>query len=53
VLEIDPVIVMSGKVRTDAMPFTTLARQFGAKGILPKPFTPKELIESLSTALPE
>ncbi|HCM26419.1 MAG: hypothetical protein A2Z99_16075 [Treponema sp. GWB1_62_6] len=48
-----PVIIMSGKVRTDSRPFTTLARQFGAKGILPKPFTPKELIESLSTALPE
>lgn len=47
-----PVIVMSGKVRTDSAHFIQLSRQFGAKGILAKPFLPKELLDTLSAALP-
>jgi CheY-like chemotaxis protein len=46
-----PVIVMSGKVRTDASPFRTLAQQFGARYVLSKPFTSRELADSINTAL--
>jgi CheY-like chemotaxis protein len=46
-----PVVVMSGKVRTDASPFRTLAHQFGAKFVLSKPFTSRELAESITMAL--
>jgi DNA-binding NtrC family response regulator len=46
-----PVVVMSGKVRTDSPPFAALVQQFGGKMILAKPFTPKELVDSVNTAL--
>jgi CheY-like chemotaxis protein len=46
-----PVIVMSGKVRTDASPFRTLAQQFGARYVLSKPFTSRELADSITAAL--
>jgi two-component system OmpR family response regulator len=46
-----PVIIMSGKVSTDADPFRKLATQFGAKCILAKPFTAQELLESISAIL--
>ena len=47
-----PVIVMSGKVRTDSAHLAQLSKQFGAKGVLAKPFVPEELLEILSAALP-
>ena len=46
-----PVVVMSGKVRTDASPFRTLAKQFGARFVLAKPFSSRELADSITSAL--
>jgi len=46
-----PVIIMSGKVRTNIQPFKTLANQFGAICILSKPFTAEELYESVEGVL--
>ncbi len=46
-----PVVVMSGKVRTDASPFRTLAKQFGARFVLAKPFSSRELSDSVTAAL--
>ncbi len=46
-----PVVVMSGKIRTDTDPFRSLAEQFGARCILPKPFTADELKDSVASVL--
>ncbi len=46
-----PVIIMSGKVRTELLPFKSLAQQFGAACILTKPFTSSELLEAVDAAL--
>jgi DNA-binding NtrC family response regulator len=46
-----PVIIMSGKVRTNIRPFKNLAQQFGATCILSKPFTAEELYESVDGIL--
>lgn len=46
-----PVIIMSGKVRTELLPFKILAQQFGVACILTKPFTSSELIEAIDAAL--
>lgn len=46
-----PVVVMSGKVKADSDHFTQLARKFGARCILPKPFTPAELAAAVDRAL--
>lgn len=46
-----PVVVMSGKVRTDTSPFRTLAKQFGARFVLAKPFTSRELSDTITMAL--
>ncbi|MCX7949619.1 MAG: response regulator [Treponemataceae bacterium] len=46
-----PVIIMSGKVRTDTSPFKHLALQFGAHCILSKPFTVEELLKAVEVAL--
>lgn len=46
-----PVIIMSGKVRTNIQPFKNLAQQFGALCILSKPFTAEELYESVDGVL--
>ncbi len=46
-----PVIVMSGKVRTDSDPLRNLAAQFGAKCILAKPFTGPELVQAVDSVL--
>ena len=46
-----PVVVMSGKIRTNTDPFRTLAEQFGARCILPKPFTADELTDSVASVL--
>jgi len=43
-----PVIIMSGKVRTDRDAFKKLAQQFGAVCILAKPFTGNELLDELA-----
>lgn len=45
-----PVVIMSGKVQTGAAPFMSMAAQFGARAILPKPFTVDELLNALETA---
>lgn len=48
-----PVIVMSGKVSTDAEPFKKLASQFGAKCIISKPFTSEDLVTCVESVLNE
>ncbi len=42
-----PVVIMTGKVRTDSEPFRQLVQQFGAKSILTKPFSSTELTAAL------
>ena len=46
-----PVIIMSGKIRTDMDPFKALALQFGAVCILAKPFSTEELTDAISSIL--
>ncbi|GAB1482541.1 hypothetical protein MASR2M78_13570 [Treponema sp.] len=46
-----PVVVMSGKVKTNTLPFQNLARQFGAGQILSKPFTSEELVSAVESVL--
>ncbi len=46
-----PVVVMSGKVKTNTLPFQNLARQFGAGKILSKPFTSEELVSAVESVL--
>ncbi len=48
-----PVIVMSGKIRTDMNPFKALATQFGAVCILAKPFSTDELNDAVEGVLKE
>jgi DNA-binding NtrC family response regulator len=48
-----PVIVMSGKIRTDMNPFKALATQFGAVCILAKPFSTDELNDAIEGVLKE
>jgi len=45
------IVIMSGKVplETDAM--NNLMKRYGAKAILPKPFTTQELLETVRSAL--
>lgn len=53
ILPATPVILMSGKIRTDLMAFKKLAKQFGAVEILSKPFTAEELLKSVRSIIPE
>lgn len=52
ILPATPVILMSGKVRTDLMAFKKLAKQFGAVEILSKPFTAEELLQAVHGIIP-
>ncbi len=46
-----PVIIMTGKIKVNNDPFTNLTSQFGARAVLPKPFTPEELLEVIRSVL--
>lgn len=46
-----PVIIMTGKIKVHNDPFTNLTTQFGAKAVLPKPFTPDELLKVVQSVL--
>lgn len=46
-----PIIAISGGGRTRNLDFLKLAKQYGAYKILAKPFTEKELLDSVQSAL--
>ena len=48
-----PVVIMSGKIPLGTVAVDGLMQRYGARAVLPKPFTGEELLTAVQTALGE